>query len=163
MIAAVVAVVAAAAFVPMPSSSFRVPSIHPRSDKPAEQPTSTSIFGPEDNVWGTGLNKVSAQRSMVFMLDSRPKMPIEQTREVAAEKQSVWQYAVALSAGAGVAMAATALAVICSHESMSYQLPGKEMAQLAGETASFCAIFFAIIRSYLKGYLKGGDAHTVLD
>ena len=62
-----------------------------------------------------------------------------------------------------VLLAATALAVICSHESMPYQLPGKEMAQLAGETASFCAIFFAVILSYLKGYVKGRKAHTVLD
>ena len=76
--------------------------------------------------------------------------------------RSVWQDALSLSAGAGLAMAATVLAVIFSHEGM-HQLPGKEMAQLAGETASFCAIFFAVIRSYLKGYRKGREAHTVLD
>ena len=59
-------------------------------------------------------------------------------------------------------MAATVLAVIFSHEGM-HQLPGKEMAQLAGETACFCAIFCAVILSYLKGYIKGRKAHTVLD
>ena len=77
--------------------------------------------------------------------------------------RSVWQDDLSLSAGAGITVAATVLAVIFSHEGMSYQLPGKEMAQLAGETASFCAIFFAVIRSYLKGYRKGREAHTVLD
>ena len=76
--------------------------------------------------------------------------------------RSVWQDALSLSAGAGLAMAATVLAVIFSHEGM-HQLPGKEMAQLAGETASFGAIFFAVILSYLKGYIKGRKAHTVLD
>ena len=76
--------------------------------------------------------------------------------------RSVWQDALPLSAGAGLAMAATVLAVIFSHEGM-HQLPGKEMAQLAGETASFCTIFFVVIRSYLKGYRKGREAHTVLD
>ena len=76
--------------------------------------------------------------------------------------RSVWQDALSLSAGAGLAMAAMVLAVIFSHEGM-HQLPGKEMAQLAGETASFCAIFCAVILSYLKGYIKGRKAHTVLD
>ena len=92
-------------------------------------------------------------------------LPRAPATQVAAEndKRPVWQDALSLSVGAGIAIAATVLAVIFSHEGMSYQLPGKEMAQLAGETASFCAIFFAVIRSYLKGYRKGREAHTVLD
>ena len=83
-----------------------------------------------------------------------PPLPRAPATQVVAENEmrSVWQDALSLSAGAGIAIAATVLAVIFSHEGMSYQLPGKEMAQLAGETASFCAIFFAVIRSYLKGY-----------
>ena len=92
-------------------------------------------------------------------------VPLAPATQVAAEneKRSVWQDALSLSAGAGITVAATVLAVIFSHEGMSYQLPGKEMAQLAGETASFCTIFFVVIRSYLKGYRKGREAHTVLD
>ena len=83
-----------------------------------------------------------------------PPLPRAPATQVAAEndKRPVWQDALSLSVGAGIAIAATVLAVIFSHEGMSYQLPGKEMVQLAGETASFCAIFFAVIRLYLKGY-----------
>ena len=203
MAAAVLAVAAACPLLPM--SFLHVPSIHLRTVKPAGQPASTSVFGPEDNVAkaGNGPKKISAQRSVVFLLDApQSKMPVDQKREVPTscpsftahssgpcsyfcprgpalpcpplplapatqvaaenEKRSVLQDALSLSAGAGLAMAATVLAVIFSHEGM-HQLPGKEMAQLAGETASFCAIFFAVIRSYLKGYRKGREAHTVLD
>ena len=55
-------------------SFLRVPSIHLRSVKPAGQPASTSVFGPEDNVAkaGNGPKKISAQRSVVFLLDAPP-------------------------------------------------------------------------------------------
>ena len=83
MAAAVLAAAAACPLLPMPI--LRVPSIHLRSGKPAGQPASTSILGPEDNVAkaGNGPKKISAQRSAVFLLDAPPsKMPLEQKREV---------------------------------------------------------------------------------
>ena len=82
MAAAVLAVAAACPLLPM--SFLHVPSIHLRSVKPAGQPASTSVFGPEDNVAkaGNGPQKISAQRSVVFLLDAPPSMPVDQKREV---------------------------------------------------------------------------------
>ena len=178
----------------LPMSFLRVPSIHLRSVKPAGQPASTSVFGPEDNFAkeGNGPKKISAQRSVVFLLDSPPSnMPVDQKREVPSSCPSFTAHSSCPCSFCPRSLApplspvrrslappprrsrprtrcgrcgrmlypcrrapVAAIAVIFSHEGM-HQLPGKEMAQLAGETASFCTIFFVVIRSYLKRLPQG--------